>query len=1176
MVALSDSFHHPHFYRWDRQSPRMKIRFSRHSRSKSGEKRSVVRQVATGCGYVFGGVIAVALVAIMLVYLRLTFGPVGLGTLPDALANAMSARMGPGWSVALRDTALELDQGSPALRANGLDVRDPNGALVVTAPYATVSIDTWSLLSASLQPRAIELRDLQIRAVVGKDGSLSFSPAELPADTAPPPPENASPSAQAGEAANRAAAAVSPVSRAVGSLFELVIGKTGILNLLDTAKLTNAKLTLVDDRRRERAAFKRVDATFSRSGEGGRHFDATLDGPQGVWQLSGDAVALPDQQYRATLVAADAPLQDVLLLAGLSAVPATTDLKLSGRVDAGYAAGQVTELKARLESGKGVVRIDDKDTSPVDVDRAVIDVAWSEPDRRLNFKSLALKGGGNDVNLAGALDVFRPDVDWHLVLAGKDLTLSGALPADPPVVIADFSADLSGPDGLQMNFVRLRGSKVSADISGRFLTSADPKAVKVDMTAGGTDVRQALRLWPEAVAPPIRRFLVANLKDGTLDTIKLAVDMTGEDVTRATSGGPIADASVNIAFGISQGTLRPAEGLPPLSRMDVTGLVTGTTTKLSAKHGVLEMADGRSLDASDGAFTLKDYWNDDAVAQIGFRLQGSAEGVGALLQTPVVHEIARFEADPAAMKGRADLRVGIALAVNNMPPIADLPISVSGAINDLTVDKLLGSDKLENANVTLAYDKGILAIKGEGKVSGAPALIDLRQGRDGGEATVSLVMDEAARAKRGFSFGSQLTGPLTVKAVVPMGKDPKAGMRVEADLTKVAIDQLLPGWTKAAGRPGKMSLTLIDGTPDEIKDLQLDSGSVQLRGSALLTADGGLDKADLTTFKLSPGDDMRASVDLTNGIYKVTVRGNTGDARPFTKSLSGPSGARKDGKVGKDQPSKDVDFDLLLNILTGHNDEAITNAAVKASMRKDTLRALDVKGRLGATNLVSKMVPQAGGSPLIVLQSDNAGALLRFMDIYRRMDGGDMVVQLTTNDGPQDGTLMLRSFRLTNEPALRRIIPTQTQIVAGKDAAGRPKMVQVDTNQIEFAKARVDFTRNASRLDFKDAAIWGDSIGFTLGGYIDYARDRLDITGTFVPAYGLNNAFAQVPLFGPLLGGGQYEGLFAVNFRVSGAATAPTLAVNPLSAVAPGFLRKLFGAGSASQSDQPVPGVPER
>jgi hypothetical protein len=275
------------------------------------------------------------------------------------------------------------------------------------------------------------------------------------------------------------------------------------------------------------------------------------------------------------------------------------------------------------------------------------------------------------------------------------------------------------------------------------------------------------------------------------------------------------------------------------------------------------------------------------------------------------------------------------------------------------------------------------------------------------------------------------------------------------------------------------------------------------------------------------------------------------------------------------QRESNFDLDLALNILTGHNSEAITNATVKASVRKDAFRQLDMKGRLGATDLVARTVPRTGGTPVIVMQSDDAGGVLRFLDIYRRMSGGSLTVQMTTGDGPQSGNVTLRDFALRNEPALRRIIPTQTQVVAGRDEAGNVRPVQLDTNEVIFEKAKVDFTRTSGRLEFKDAAIWGRQVGFTLDGYLDYARDRTDISGTFVPAYGLNNAFAQVPLFGPLLGGGQYEGLFAVNFRISGRASAPVLAVNPLSAVAPGFLRKLFGAGAAPETGAlPVPPAP--
>jgi hypothetical protein len=68
----------------------------------------------------------------------------------------------------------------------------------------------------------------------------------------------------------------------------------------------------------------------------------------------------------------------------------------------------------------------------------------------------------------------------------------------------------------------------------------------------------------------------------------------------------------------------------------------------------------------------------------------------------------------------------------------------------------------------------------------------------------------------------------------------------------------------------------------------------------------------------------------------------------------------------------------------------------------------------------------------------------------------------------------------------------------------------------------------------------------------------VSLKGAFVPAYALNNLFAQVPIIGRLLGGGQYEGLFAVPFVITGKASAPVLRINPVSAIAPGFLRKFF------------------
>jgi hypothetical protein len=125
-------------------------------------------------------------------------------------------------------------------------------------------------------------------------------------------------------------------------------------------------------------------------------------------------------------------------------------------------------------------------------------------------------------------------------------------------------------------------------------------------------------------------------------------------------------------------------------------------------------------------------------------------------------------------------------------------------------------------------------------------------------------------------------------------------------------------------------------------------------------------------------------------------------------------------------------------------------------------------------------------------------------------------------------------------------------------------VVQNAGNDVEFDRLRAIFTRTGTRIDISDAAISNPAMGFTMTGFLDTAKERTDINGTFVPLYGLNNVVSQLPILGQLLGGGRNEGLFALNFRVSGRLSKPDVSVNPLSALAPGILRKLFSAGGGN------------
>ena len=95
-------------------------------------------------------------------------------------------------------------------------------------------------------------------------------------------------------------------------------------------------------------------------------------------------------------------------------------------------------------------------------------------------------------------------------------------------------------------------------------------------------------------------------------------------------------------------------------------------------------------------------------------------------------------------------------------------------------------------------------------------------------------------------------------------------------------------------------------------------------------------------------------------------------------------------------------------------------------------------------------------------------------------------------------------------------------------------------------------------------------MGATIEGQINYAANQVRMSGTFLPAYGLNNIFGQIPIVGLFLGGGSNEGLIGITYEVVGTPGSPTLRVNPISAVAPGVLRKIFEFGTGRQPQTPL------
>jgi uncharacterized protein YhdP len=130
---------------------------------------------------------------------------------------------------------------------------------------------------------------------------------------------------------------------------------------------------------------------------------------------------------------------------------------------------------------------------------------------------------------------------------------------------------------------------------------------------------------------------------------------------------------------------------------------------------------------------------------------------------------------------------------------------------------------------------------------------------------------------------------------------------------------------------------------------------------------------------------------------------------------------------------------------------------------------------------------------------------------------------------------------------------------------------------ITFEKITGDFTAERGKLSTELMRAYGPAIGLTAEGYIDLDQDKADLEGTVVPAYSVNRVLGAIPLLGGILTGGEGEGLFAVTYGISGSLEALDVSVNPLSVLAPGFLRNLFDieSGDVGPADEePFSAVP--
>ena len=1125
-----------------------------------------------------------------LAFLRLSQGPFAVDLKPQIVA-ALNSRVGHGYHFDLGATAIEATDHGPALTISHLSVADSSARPIVSAPRAAISLDPMALLVGKVAPNRLDIHDVDVKLLILPDGQVAVSTgsddaAAFPLSSAfsgasrsvhgPTPSDavqvNGIPGDNVSTAPRPANAALRALSAAMRSLVEATTDPDSVMDSMQRVRVTG-RLVLDDRTHGTKTIFSNTDLSFDRAPDGAVTLSVAADGPGGRWSLDARASAGPDGVKTLTVEANNLSLDEITLAGGLRSVGFDFDMPVSAQMTIRLGPdGEIDTANGSFSLGAGYFKLDDPDHEPLLIDHVTGGFHLDPTTNGVSIDRTELRAGESIFSLTGHVDLPPSPGDPWAVRADASGTFGTERPGEKPIRIAHAGMVfrvLPGQHSFVIDKLDVDGPEIDFGMTGDLHAEGSGFRLRNTATVKHMPAQALVRLWPSFIAAPVRAWLLANIKGGVVEAGTATSDLTDADLALMRAERAVADDHVHVTFAVSNLSLAFMQGVPSLDGIEAKGVVTGRTFNMDVQKGTMDVSAGHKLTLADGNLHVPDTDPKPTPAVIEAHVLGGVDVLTELLSRDALKPYANLPADGSGMKGQIDGHLTVSTRFGDHVPPDETKIGVSAAATSFGIEKLIGKEGLSDATLKLDVDKSGLHAKGDGRIYGAPATLDFRKPPSGSsEAAIAMVLDDVARARAGVSPSAGLKGSVAAKITATMTPGDKTKAAVELDFTKAAIDEVVPGFSKPLGRSAKASFTV--QTRDSgvsLDNIAFDGGGTSLRGSADLDKDGGFSSARLSQVKLSPGDDLKLDAQQTGDVLKVVARGSNLDARPFLKWLG--ASAPSSSIVAPETAKGALDLELHTAILTGQNNQAITGADLRLSRRGSQIKKLQLTGKFGRQPITISTA-SIDNAPHYIVNSGDAGASLLFMDLYKRMGGGRLDANIASNGGRLDGYATVHDFVIREDPAIRKLA-TEGLASQNREGATPSETPQVDLSAMQFTKLEAYFAKTGSMVQVRDGSMFGNQLGATVSGTIDFNRDQVNLSGTFVPLYGVNNLFSQVPLFGPLLGGGRHEGLLGLNYRITGSAASPVLNVNPLSALAPGFLRQIFGALDSAADGEPQP-----
>ncbi|WP_420564538.1 AsmA-like C-terminal domain-containing protein [Thalassobaculum sp.] len=740
--------------------------------------------------------------------------------------------------------------------------------------------------------------------------------------------------------------------------------------------------------------------------------------------------------------------------------------------------------------------------------------------------------GGNARLTLGAGQVLLPEVNPEpLTVAGGSLTLNVA--PDAEWVSADGSLDIEQA----LLAVKARASRDRAGY-----------ALIVDAAVTNFAVNSIKDFWPADVSDGAREWVTENLVNGQVTSATLRAEGWVDSTDPAINELDTLSGTIDFQ-GVETHYFRP---LPPVLETNGSATFDAKSMNITVTGGHLG---NLMVESSDIALVNLDQ-DTGETAHVAVRVRGPAREALELIDREPLGYPSEIGLEAKKTAGTFGARLDLEIPLLRTLDVEDIGIAVSANLKKAVIPDVLRGEPLTDGDLALDLTASGMSLSGNAQLGGVPVTLthEERFQSDGpfrSRSNLTATADVSKFATFGLDLSAYAAGPVALVAAVTTDVSGNLTAIIDGDLQATSMTVPDLAWSKPANTTGIVRLEVTRSNEDvlAIPGFEFRAGTLYAAGGVDFPVRGGA-ITSLSTFRLGRTEAAGRVESGPDGSLRIAMEGPVIDLIPIL------DGADEGGTGGPAGDGQKVEARFVADQLHLLQDISLTAGTLAVRQTGARIEDLSVTGNLNG-DPIRLMVQPAQNRRLVTVATNNAGSFLRAFGIADSIRGGRLRVDgELIGDGLDDAmdlAVRIDDFRVVDAPVFAQLLSVASLTGLFDTLAG-------DGIRFARATAHIALARDSIRID--NGVAYGPGLGLKINGTLGRQSEVIDVEGLIAPAYSLSRLIDVVPVIGELLTGGEGEGLLATSFAVSGTLENPQITVNPLTALAPGFLRDILDSAN--------------